>query len=94
MEPDYMRFIVRGYRAGKLVAEHEHRSDQMAPETVIEELIAILGEDDSPHMIELEFLDEPNPNERFFRFGSDPTLMVRPLEIDLNSLRSRGEDEP
>jgi hypothetical protein len=36
-----------------------------------------------PVMVELEFLDEPNVNQRFFRVGTDPTGMVRPIALNL-----------
>jgi hypothetical protein len=33
------------------------------------------------HLIEVENLDETDPNERFFRFGTDPSKMVDPIQI-------------
>jgi hypothetical protein len=42
------------------------------------------------YMVEFEFLDEPDPTERFFRFGSDPGGMVAPLQCNLESTTRSG----
>lgn len=34
-----------------------------------------------PFLVEVEFLDEPNPLERFMRYGTDPHGMVMPVAI-------------
>ncbi len=36
------------------------------------------------HMIEIEFLDEPDPLQRFFRIGTDPRGMVMPIKVELD----------
>lgn len=47
------------------------------------------------HMVEIEFLDEPDVNQRFVRFGTDTSRMRWPQQVDSLSdwweKRMRGE---
>lgn len=47
---------------------------------------------DLPALIELECLDEPDPNQRFFRFGTDSRGMVEPIPLD-DAKRAACPDE-
>lgn len=78
---------IRGFAAGKKVFE-----DQVViADTDLEKLLPALAEKHAKamaehrlHMIEIEFLDEPDPLQRFFRIGTDPSGMVDPFPIDLS----------
>lgn len=83
------RLAIRGFAGGCL--RFEDLLD--ANDDEIEKLIPSLAEkhvnsfrDRELHMIEIEFLDEPNVNERFFRFGTDPAGMVMPIAVDLRGI--------
>lgn len=80
------RLAFRGYKYGAKVFEEF----ETVPLDEIDAVIPRLGKkhatalaDADLHMIEIEFLDEPDPNERFARFGTDPSGMVNPVAINL-----------
>ena len=75
------RLMIRGYIGNQLqfaepVEIPDDEIDTRLPQLAEEHVRRLAGH---PHMIEIEFLDEKNLNERFFRFGTDPSLMVKPL---------------
>ena len=79
-----IRLAVRGYldRALKF-EEHLELSDAEIPS-----LIGLVGEKHAEamaigelDMVEFEFLDDPDPLQRFFRIGTNPSLMVKPMQI-------------
>lgn len=86
MTSDSVRLAIRGFAGKKLVfQEHVTVSDSdfggVLPKLAEEHAGKMAAHD--LHMIEIEFLDEPNENERFFRFGTDPSGMVMPIGIPL-----------
>ena len=79
------RLAIRGFIGG--VKQFEERIDVSESGEEIEglaekhalDLLSRPGGD--KHMIEIEFLDEPDPLQRFFRMGTDPAGMVQPIEV-------------
>ena len=75
---------IRGFAHSELIFEDRievHDSD-------IEGLLPALAEKHADAMaanelgmIEIEFLDEPDPLQRFFRFGTDPAGMKSPIAV-------------
>src|SRR4029434_10710898 len=82
-----MNVIIRGYKNGDL--DFEDRLDDLPDRDdpqgawVLDlaarharRLMAF------PHMIEIEFPDEPDEMKRFFRFGTDPSRMRMPIPLE------------
>jgi uncharacterized protein YfcZ (UPF0381/DUF406 family) len=79
------RVAIRGWRDGVL----EFEESVSAADGELEQMLPVLAQRHArdlmadPHMIEIEFLDEADQLQRFFRFGTDPRGMARPLRVDL-----------
>lgn len=77
-----VRLAVRGFAEKTLIFSERIEVDEHELETIAERQVKRMA-DYPKHMIELEFLDEPNVNQRFFRFGTSPVGMVLPFSIKL-----------
>lgn len=83
-----IRVAIRGYVGGLVLFEDRVEMDEGELELLLPKLAEKHGRAlacHDLHMIEIEFLDELNPLERFFRFGTDPSGMVVPIEVNLKS---------
>lgn len=79
-----MRLAIRVFIDG--VKQSEERievgeTDDFLPK-LAEKHAAMMAE--KPGMVEIEFLDELNPEVRFFRMGTDKRSMVDPITVDLS----------
>lgn len=83
-----MRLIIRGFGTGwKLQFEDRTSVDSDDMAGVLPALAEKHAKAMAAHqlqMIEIEFLDEPDPQERFFRFGTDARMMRDPTEVPLD----------
>lgn len=76
------RLAFRGFVDGTVLFEEFVEVEDAAIETLLPDLAekhATAMAEHELHMIEIEFLDEPDQQQRFFRFGTDPSRMVDPL---------------
>jgi hypothetical protein len=83
-----IRIAIRGYVGRRILFEDRVEADEPDLEKLLPSLAEKHGEAMAKHelhMIEIEFLDEPDPDQRFYRFGTDPSGMVKPMRIDLTS---------
>ena len=86
--PDIIKLIVRGFKGRERQWETVHEIDingagldNIIPTLAIEHASAMC--EGLLTMIEMEFPDEPDVNQRFFRLGVSPEGMVCPIQIDL-----------
>lgn len=80
-----VRLAIRVYSNGVLqsVERIERTMDELS--RMLPRLAEQHGEAMSlvPGHVEIEFLDEPDVEQRFFRLGTDPRHMIKPMEADL-----------
>lgn len=83
------RLAISGY-LGKVLQFREFLESGDAGRTLeqLGETHAQMMEEGLIDMVEIEFLDEPNINQRFLRFGVNPEGMVEPIAVDLSKLKA------
>jgi FlaA1/EpsC-like NDP-sugar epimerase len=80
------RIVIRGFRNGeKVFQELVNATGEELAQLAQKHIAKLTG---APFMVEFEFLDEKDQNERFMRFGTDPRGMVAPFAVDLDTLKS------
>lgn len=90
-----VRIAIRGFLRGVKLFERridvpEERLDALLPELAEEHAEAMsrgqLG------MVEIEFVDDPDRDHAFFRIGTDPRGMTRPVSVALDTLTGDKRD--
>lgn len=81
-----IRLAIRTYSRGVLqscerIEVSPDELQNVLPDIAHKHAAAMLG---APGHVEIEFLDEPNIEERFFRIGTDPSCMRDPMRVDLS----------
>jgi hypothetical protein len=83
-QPRYLCLAVRGYLGESMVSE-KHLN---IPQNEIDGLVQRLANEHGAlmsagliDMVEMEFVDEPDPKQRYLRVGINPTGMVFPIEV-------------
>jgi len=76
-----MKIAVRGFAGGVKVFEDIVDADLDNPDLARQQIERVAHH--PRHMIEIEFLDEPDESQRFFRFGTDKHRMVMSEEKKL-----------
>jgi hypothetical protein len=77
-----IRLAIRAFSGKTKLFDERIECEEKELDTLAERQIKRLIEYPK-HMLEIEFLDEPDLNQRFFRFGTDPRGMVLPISIKL-----------
>lgn len=77
-----IRLGIRAFSGKTLIFSEHIECEEKELDAIAEEHIKRLL-DYPKHMIEFEFLDEPDVNQRFLRIGTDPRGMVLPMSFTL-----------
>lgn len=84
-----MRIVIRGFGDGALKFEEQLDIDEERLDELLPNLAREHGREMAERnmtMIEIEFLDEADRSQAFFRFGTDPSGMRRPALVDLDKM--------